>query len=94
MSGATDYGIFDAGNTAVGLRADLVFTPDLAVDPPCYQIEDRLRGKFFRVGLRKFTCLSNLDGRATIAEAVGRSAGPARHPRPYRPTRPWPSAAG
>lgn len=74
MTATSDYGIFDAGNTAVGLRADLVFTPDVAANPPCYQIEDRLRGKFFRVGLREFALIGHLDGRATVAEAVGRTA--------------------
>ncbi len=56
------------------LREDLVFTPDLARDRPGYTIEDPLRGKFFHVGTREFTFLVQLDGRRSIAEAVGHAS--------------------
>ncbi len=56
------------------LRDDLVFTPDLASDRPGYTVEDPLRGKFFRVGMPEYTFLVQLDGRRSIAEAVGQAA--------------------
>ena len=56
------------------LRDDLVCTPDLCGDRPGYTVEDPLRGKFFRVGLAEFAFLTQLDGRTSIAEAVGRAA--------------------
>ena len=56
------------------LREDLVFTPDLARDRPGYTVEDPLRGKFFHVGMAEYTFLIQLDGRRSIAAAVGRAA--------------------
>jgi putative peptide zinc metalloprotease protein len=56
------------------LREDLVFAPDLTRDRPGYTIEDPLRGKFFRLGVPESTFLAQLDGRRSIAEAVGRAA--------------------
>ncbi|QDV47832.1 Peptidase family M50 [Stieleria neptunia] len=40
----------------------------------CYVIEDRLRSKFYRLGLAEYTFVSLLDGQTTIAEAMGRTA--------------------
>ena len=56
------------------LREDLVFTPDLADERPRYTVEDPLRGKFFSVGIPEYTFLIQLDGRRSIAEAVGCAA--------------------
>jgi putative peptide zinc metalloprotease protein len=56
------------------LREDLVFVADLTRDRPGYTVEDPLRGKFFRVGMPEYTVLVQLDGRRSIAEAVGRAA--------------------
>jgi putative peptide zinc metalloprotease protein len=56
------------------LRADLIFTPDLGRDLPGYTVEDPLRGKFFHLGAAEYTFLMQLDGRRSIAEAVGRAA--------------------
>ena len=56
------------------LREGLVFTPDLMQDRPGCTIEDPLRGKFFRVGMPEYTFLIQLDGRNSIAAAVGHAA--------------------
>jgi putative peptide zinc metalloprotease protein len=56
------------------LREDLIFTPDPARDRPGYTVEDPLRGKFFRLGTAEYAFLVQLDGRRSIAEAVGRAA--------------------
>ncbi len=59
----------------VALRDDLAFTPDISREPAGYTIEDRLRGKYYRVGISEYTFLSLLDGRTSIAEALGVAAG-------------------
>ena len=64
----------EPSGTTLKLRGDLVFSPQVTSDPPCYTIEDPLRGKFYRVGIPEFTLLTLLDGRTSIAEAVGLAA--------------------
>ena len=56
------------------LREDLVVMPELTGGPPGYTVEDPLRGKFFRMGVPEYTFLAQLDGRRSIAEAVGQAA--------------------
>jgi putative peptide zinc metalloprotease protein len=66
--------VLEPSTAALQLRDDLVFTPDVAHEPPHYTIEDPLRGKFYRVGMSEFTLISLLDGRRSVAEAVGLAA--------------------
>jgi putative peptide zinc metalloprotease protein len=70
----TDPHVREPSTAVVALRDGLVFTPDVSRDPPGYTIEDPLRGKFYRVGVPEYTVLSLLDGRVSIAEAVGVAA--------------------
>lgn len=40
----------------------------------CYVLEDALNSKFYRLGIPEYTFVSLLDGRTTIAEAMGSTA--------------------
>jgi len=71
---ALDYAVREPTNTLLALRGDLRFTPELSADRPYYVIEDPLRGKFYRVGVPEFTFLSLLDGKTTVARALGAAA--------------------
>ncbi len=73
---ATDAGsVRDPMTASPRMRDDLVVTPDISNVTPSYVIEDPLRGKFYRVGVPEFTFMSLLDGRASIAAALGTAAG-------------------
>jgi putative peptide zinc metalloprotease protein len=65
------YSVRDPTIALLKLREDLIFTPDISADPPCYAIEDPLRGKFYRVGIPEFTFISLLDGKTSITNALG-----------------------
>ena len=69
-----DFSVLDPANAVLTLRGDLRFTPCEFDREACYMIEDPLRGKFFRIGSDEFALISLLDGKNTIAEAVGLSA--------------------
>jgi putative peptide zinc metalloprotease protein len=69
------YSVRDPKIAILKLRDDLIFTPDIDADPPCYAIEDPIRGKFYRVGIPEFTFISLLDGQTTITNALGLAAG-------------------
>lgn len=69
-----DFSVLDPANAVVTLRPDLRFTPAEFDREPCYMIEDPLRGKFFRIGTDEFTLISFLDGKNTIAQAIGLSS--------------------
>src|SRR5688500_9429254 len=56
------------------LRVDLQIEPREFAGQPCYVIEDPLRGRFFRVGLPEYELLRRLDGRTTLAQAIGQAA--------------------
>jgi putative peptide zinc metalloprotease protein len=74
MSAELDFSVLDPANAVITLRGDLHFTPREFDREACYMIEDPLRGKFFRIGADEFTLISFLDGKNTIAQAVGLSA--------------------
>jgi putative peptide zinc metalloprotease protein len=74
MSAELDFSVLDPANAALTLRPDLRFTPCEFDGEACYMIEDPLRGKFFRIGADEFALISYLDGKNTIAQAVGLSA--------------------
>ena len=69
-----DYSVLDPASAVLTLRADLRFTPAEFDSEPCYMIEDPVRGKFFRIGSDEFSLMSFLDGKNTIAQAIGLSA--------------------
>ena len=69
-----DFSVLDPANAVLTLRGDLRFMPSEFDGEACYMIEDPLRGKFFRIGSDEFALISLLDGKNTIAEAIGLSA--------------------
>src|SRR5688500_5915347 len=56
------------------LREDLVIESREFAGQACYVIEDPLCGRFFRVGLAEYELLRRLDGKLSIAHAVGQTA--------------------
>jgi len=56
------------------LRDDLEISVQMYAGQMCYLIEDPISSRFSRVGLAEYTLLSLLDGRTTIAEAIGQMA--------------------
>ena len=74
MPSELDFSVLDPANAVLTLRADLRFTPADFDGDACYMIEDPVRGKFFRIGGDEFTLISLLDGKNTIAQAIGISA--------------------
>ena len=74
MSNELDFSVLDPANAVLTLRPDLRITPGEFDGEACYMIEDPLRGKFFRIGSDEFTLISYLDGKNTIAQAVGLSS--------------------
>ena len=74
MPAELDFSVLDPANAVLTLRSDLRFTPREFDREACYMIEDPLRGKFFRIGADEFALISFLDGKNTIAQAVGLSA--------------------
>ncbi len=71
---ATDWNVCEPVNARLKLRDDLICTPRVFNGKPSYVIEDPLRGKFYRVGLPEFTLISLLDGRTSLADALGKAA--------------------
>lgn len=61
-------------NSAIALRKDLRMVPQELGGGRCYVVEDPLRSKFYRIGLREFALISLFDGRTTLAEALGLAA--------------------
>src|SRR4051794_38669274 len=66
-----DHQILDPAQSRLRLRADLIVLPHNAES---FVIEDPLSGKFFLIGCKEWSFVSQLDGAQTIAVAVGRSA--------------------
>ena len=75
MALTADHTVRDPAQAAIALRRDLRFTPQEQGGQAGYLIEDPLRGKFFRVGVPEFTFITMLDGRTSVAQAMGRCAG-------------------
>jgi putative peptide zinc metalloprotease protein len=74
MHSELDFSVLDPASAVLTLRADLRFTPAEFDSEACYMIEDPVRGKFFHIGSDEFTLISLLDGKNTIAQAIGLSA--------------------
>src|SRR4051794_23822206 len=66
-----DHQILDPAQSRLRLRTDLIVLPH---DAESFVIEDPLSGKFFLIGCKEWSFVSQLDGAQTIAVAVGRSA--------------------
>lgn len=66
-----DHQILDPAQSRLCLRTDLVVLPH---DAESFVIEDPLSGKFFLIGVKEWSFVSQLDGAQTISNAVGRSA--------------------
>src|SRR5437870_3058116 len=71
MAETIDHQVLDPGQSRPRLRSDLVVLPH---DSTSFVIEDPLSGRFFLVGAKEWSFISQLDGAETIAAAVGRSA--------------------
>jgi len=56
------------------LREDLHFHADDQSGESCYVIEDRIRSKFFRVGLPEYHFISLLDGSTPVEQALSANA--------------------
>ena len=56
------------------MREDLRINVQTYAGETCYVIEDAISSKFFRLGLAEYTLVSLLDGKTTIAEAMGHTA--------------------
>jgi putative peptide zinc metalloprotease protein len=69
-----DYRILELSRSRLQLRADLHFTPQFGGGDQVYLIEDRLNGKYYRIGYPEYVFISLLDGKTTIAEAMTQSA--------------------
>ncbi len=52
------------------VRGDLAYRLDENNDPPCYLVEDRIRSRYYRVGLPEHDFIVLLDGSRTVAEAL------------------------
>jgi putative peptide zinc metalloprotease protein len=74
MPSELDFSVLDPASAVLTLRDDLKFTPAEFDCEACYMVEDPLRGKYFRIGSDEFTLISLLDGKNTIAQAIGLSA--------------------
>ncbi len=74
MTQAIDHAVQNPASAVIALRADLRMTPRDIAGRACYVIEDPLRGKFYRVGHDEFTFIALLDGRTSVAQAVGLAA--------------------
>ena len=67
-------GVRDPGEICLALRDDLLISFQSYQDGTFYIIEDRTRGRFFRLGLAEGAFLSQLDGRTTLRQALQRTA--------------------
>lgn len=74
MQTSENYSVRDPNNLKVKLRDDLIISPRISGDTSYYVVEDPLRGKFYRLGVPEYTFVSLLDGKMTIAEALGQAA--------------------
>lgn len=71
MAASFDHQILDPAQALLRMRSDLVVTPH---GNSTFVIEDPLSGKFYLVGDAEWALLRGIDGRTTIAEAIGMAA--------------------
>jgi putative peptide zinc metalloprotease protein len=74
MDRSGDYRILELSRSRLQMRADLVFTPQPGEDGNAYLIEDRLNGRYYRIGYREYVFISLFDGQTTIAGAMTQAA--------------------
>ncbi|MCA9078990.1 MAG: efflux RND transporter periplasmic adaptor subunit [Planctomycetaceae bacterium] len=65
---------YQVGEIVLKLRDDLNFSLRAQGETPVWLIEDERGGRFFRIGQREYTLLSLLNGKTTLATALGHSA--------------------
>ncbi len=56
------------------MRDELRISVQAYAGETCYVIEDAISSKFYRLGMAEYTFVSMLDGKTTIAEAMGHNA--------------------
>jgi putative peptide zinc metalloprotease protein len=74
MQGQLGFQVQVPLNATLALRNDISIVPQQLGQEPCYVIEDPIRGKFYRIGVREFTLVSLLDGRTSLGSAMGLAA--------------------
>lgn len=74
MNGITGVNVQVPLNAKLALRKDVSIVLQQLGDGPCYVIEDPLRSKFYRVGVREFTFISLLNGKTSLGDALGLAA--------------------
>ena len=67
------FSVQDPLQAVLSIRAEVRFTSRDFNGEPFFIAEDSLRSKFFRLGVAEYTFASLLDGRRTVAEAIGLS---------------------
>jgi putative peptide zinc metalloprotease protein len=69
-----DYRVRDLAEMSLTLRPDLAITPRHDGDEPGYLVEDKVNGKYYRIGVPEYTFIALLDGKTTVRDAIGISA--------------------
>lgn len=67
---STDHRVRDVHKLQLRVRADLCFRYEVVGGEPCYVVEDRLRGSFFRIGVAEHAFLTQLRAGSSVADAV------------------------
>ena len=65
-----DHGVREFGHLTPRLREDLSFGLQHFRGTPSYILEDRLRSKFYRIGLPEYRFIALLDGNTSIESAL------------------------
>jgi len=73
-SPAADSAVRELLHLTPRLRDDLSFHSDDQSGEPCYVIEDRIRSKFYRVGLPEHHFICLLDGTTSVEQALSANA--------------------
>jgi putative peptide zinc metalloprotease protein len=74
MEGSSGCNVQVPLNATLTLRKDVSIVPQHLGQEPCYVVEDLLRSKFYRIGVREFTFISLLNGKTSLGDALGLAA--------------------
>jgi putative peptide zinc metalloprotease protein len=72
-----DYAVREIQSSHPRLRGDLTFTLQEFRGDRCCVVEDPTSGKFYRIGLREYHFIQQLDGKTSVGEAQAAMAGEA-----------------
>ncbi|MEM6823203.1 MAG: biotin/lipoyl-binding protein, partial [Verrucomicrobiota bacterium] len=72
-----DYAVREIEASHPKLRGDLTFTVQEFRGERCCVVEDPTSGKFYRIGLREYYFIRQLDGKKTVGKALADMAGDA-----------------